>query len=111
TIVPIDTGEYDTPFLCKRGDFVRFGDKTYYLLDRDERVLSPPEGMNLHVDCLIIRQNPRQPPDEVMASLPFFEGVADGTNTPFYVERWCAFCAENEIPFTFTGNRNLDDGG
>jgi competence protein ComEC len=110
TIVPIDTGEYDTPFLCKRGNFIRFGDKTYYLLNRSERVLSPPKGMTLHADCLIIRQNPRQPPDEVMVVLPFYEVVADATNTPFYVERWRAFCVENGIPFMFTGNRNLESG-
>ena len=107
TIVPIDTGEYDSPFLCKRGNFIRFGNKNYYILSGRERVLSQSEGMDLHADCLIVRQNPKEPPEEVMAVLPFQNVVADGSSTPFYVERWRVFCLENGIPFTFTGNRNL----
>ena len=110
TIVPIDTGEFDVSFLCKRGNFIRFGDKTYFLLNRGEQILSLPERMDLRADCLIIRQNPRQSPDEMMVALPFKEVVADGSNTSFYVERWRTFCDEKGIPFTFTGNCNLCDG-
>lgn len=110
-MVPIDTAAFDTPFLCKRGNLIRFCDKTYYLLSEKQRITSAGKDKTLTVDCLLLRQNPRQPPDEVMAVLPFLEVVADGSNTPFYIERWRAFCVENSIPFTFTGDRNLSGGG
>jgi hypothetical protein len=42
-----------------------------------------------------------------MSVLPFKEVVADGSNTPFYIERWRDFCAERGIPFTYTGDRKL----
>ena len=38
-----------------------------------------PDGgrKTVAVDCLLLRQNPRQPPEEVMEVLPFREVVAD----------------------------------
>ena len=61
----------------------------------------------LTVDCLLIRQNPRVMPEEMMQLLPFSEVVADGSNTPFYIDRWRRFCDENGIIFTYTGERKL----
>lgn len=104
-IVPLDTAKFDTPFLCKRGNFIRFHDRTYYLLSRDQRTVPEVRDGSLAVDCLLLRQNPRLPPDEMMARLPFREVVADGSNTMFYIERWRVFCKENGIPFRFTGER------
>lgn len=109
-IVPIDTAAFDTPFLCKRGNFIRFCNKTYYILTQKQRIWESSDIKCLSVDCLLLRQNPRLLPDEVMAALPFREVVADGSNTPFYVERWRVFCIEKGIPFTFTGDRNLGSG-
>jgi competence protein ComEC len=106
-VVPIDTAAFDTPFLCKRGNFVRFCDKTYYLLTHKQKIMRNTSPKTVTVDCLLLRQNPRQPPDEVMEVLPFREVVADGSNTPFYIERWRDFCAEKDIPFTYTGDRKL----
>jgi len=106
-VVPIDTAAFDTPFLCKRGNFVRFCDKTYYLLTHKQKIMNNTNRKTITVDCLLLRQNPRQPPDEVMEILPFKEVVADGSNTPFYIERWRDFCAEKDIPFTYTGDRKL----
>lgn len=106
-VVPIDTAAFDAPFLCKRGNFILFCDKTYYLLTHKQKILDDETGKTLSVDCLLLRQNPRQPPDEVMEVLPFREVVADGSNTPFYIERWRDFCAEKGIPFTYTGDRKL----
>ncbi len=106
TMVPIDTLAFDTPFLCKRGNFIRFEDKTYYMLTYKER-LRPCGNDSLRVDCLLLRRNPRLPPEEAMAALSFREVIADGSNTPFYVERWRVFCLENGVPFTFTGDRKF----
>lgn len=107
TMAPVDTVAFDTPFLCKRGNLVRFDDRTYYLLSRDQRTVPKVEGDEWTVDCLLLRQNPRLPPDEVMARLPFREVVADGSNSTFYIERWRVFCKEKGIPFTFTGERKF----
>ena len=104
-IVLLDTVAFDTPFLCKRGNFIRFHDRTYYLLSRDQRAVPKVSDESLSVDCLLLRQNPRLPPDEVMARLPFREVVADGSNTTFYIDRWRVFCKEKGIPFSFTGER------
>ena len=106
-IVPLDTVEFDSPFLCKRGNFIRFQDKTYYLLTCDQRIIPSVGEGEMAVDCLLLRQNPRLPPDEVMSRIPFREVVADGSNTPFYIERWRVFCSEKSIPFTFTGERKF----
>ena len=102
-IVPLDTVEYDAPFLCKCGNLIRFEGRTYCILSRDQRTV--PDGFA--ADCLLLRQNPRLPPDEVMSRMPFREVVADGSNTPYYIEKWRVFCQEKGIPFTFTGDRKF----
>ena len=55
-IVPLDTMEYDTPFLCKRGNFICFDNKIYYILSRDQRVFPKTEMNDFAVDCLLLRQ-------------------------------------------------------
>lgn len=107
-IVPIDTLAYDSPFLCKRGNFIRFEHKNYYILTRDERIVRNSGTEIPEVDYLLLRRNPQMPPDELMAVLPFKAVVADGSNTPFYIERWCTYCEKKHIPFTYTGNRKIE---
>ena len=106
-MVPIDTAAFDTPFLCKRGNFIRFDGRTYYLLTHKEKLWEGRSRDTLRVDCLLLRQNPRLPPEEMMARMPFREVIADGSNTPFYVGKWRDFCHENGILFTFTGDRKF----
>lgn len=97
TFVPIDTVCYETSFLAKRGPFIQFGDKCYYLLKRKERVL--PAEYRPHVDVLLLQHNPVMQPEEVAAALDFATVTADETNTPFYKERWRAYCEAHGIPF------------
>ena len=97
TFVPIDTLCYDTPFLVKRGPFIQFGDKCYYLLKRKERVL--PIEYRPRVDMLLLQHNPTMPPEEVASALDFAAVTADETNTPFYKERWRTYCEARGIPF------------
>ena len=97
TFVPIDTLCYDTPFLIKRGPFIQFGDKCYYLLKKGEKVQ--------HVECrpridmLLLQHNPTMRPEEVASALDFVAVTADETNTPFYKERWRKYCETRGIPF------------
>lgn len=97
TFVPVDTPRYDAPFLIKRGPFIQFGDKCFYLLKRKERVL--PVEHRPHVDMLLLQHNPTMQPEEVALALDFATVMADETNTPFYKERWRAYCEARGIPF------------
>ena len=105
TFVPIDTVQYNTPFLCKCGNFIRFNNDNYYILTSSQKILARNLINNFSIDCLLIRQNPRLPPAEMMAILPFKEVVADGSNSEYYVNKWRDFCNEKEIPFHYTGDK------
>ncbi len=105
-VVPIDTFSFDTPFLCKRGNFIRFDDKNYYVLNKNQKNMVRNKNDSPCVDCLLLCQNPRMPPDELMAQIPFKEVMADGSNSDYCVEKWRVFCAENHIPFHYTGEEN-----
>ncbi len=109
-LVPLDTVAYDTPFLCKQGNFIRFCDKNFYVLAYKDVVRMPASEPAVKIDCLLLRQNPRMLPEELNDVMTFAEVVADGSNTPFYVERWRLFCESNQIPFTYTGNRKMKEG-
>lgn len=96
--VAVDTMAYDNEFLCKRGPWIGFNGKTYYLLKRKEKVF--PADTLLPVDVLILQRNPVQLPDEVAEVLLFKEVIADETNTKFYIERWREWCKEHGVPFS-----------
>ena len=108
--VPLDTISYDTPFLCKRGNLIRFDGKNYFILTKSQKTVPKIPSRQLSVDCLLLHQNPRLKPEELEATLPFKSVVADGSNTPFYIDRWRVFCTERGIPFSYTGDRNLGRG-
>ena len=103
-VVPIDTFCFDTPFMCKRGNFIRFNDKNYFILGKSQKNVVRNKNDSLSVDCLFLCQNPRMRPDEIMEQLPFKEVVVDGSNSAYYVEKWRSFCAEKRIPFHHTGD-------
>lgn len=107
-IVSLDTTQFERPFLCKRGDFIRFEGKNYYILSGKQQLTGCRSKNDWSIDCLLLRKNPRMEPSKMMALMPFREVVADGTNTPFHIERWRVFCEENHIPFTYTGERKID---
>jgi len=96
--VPVDTMAYDNGFLCKRDSWIWFNGKTYYLINRKEKVY--PMSEPVPVDVLILQHNPVQLPDEVAQVLSFQEVIADETNTKFYIERWREWCKEHGVPFS-----------
>ena len=95
--VPVDTMAYDNGFLCKRGPWIRFNGKTYYLIKRKEKIY--PTSGPVSVDVLILQHNPVQSPEEVAEVLSFKEVMADATSTPFYIQRWEEWCVRNNVPF------------
>ena len=102
-VIPLDTFAFESPFLCKRGNFIRFNDRNYFILTKNQKNISQDENTRLGIDCLLLHQNPRIPPDEMMAQLPFRKVVADGSNSAYFVEKWRSFCAEKGIPFQNSG--------
>ncbi len=102
-VIPLDTFAFESPFLCKRENFIRFNDRNYFILTKNQKIISQDEKTRLGIDCLLLHQNPRMPPDEMMAQLPFREVVADGSNSAYFVEKWRSFCAEKGIPFQYSG--------
>ena len=111
TFVNMDTSQFDCPFLCKRGNYIRFEEKNYCILTQKQKIMKCENALMLRIDCLILRQNPRMDPVELYAIMPFGEVVADGSNTLFYIDRWRVFCEKNRIPFTYTGERKMSKGG
>ena len=58
-----------------------------------------PAEYRPHVDVLLLQHNPVMQPEEVASALDFAAVTADETNTPFYKERWRAYCEAHGIPF------------
>lgn len=109
-MVDLDTAQFDCPFLCKRGNFIRFGNKNFFILTQKQKIWKGDFVSGLRIDCLFLRQNPRMDPEELLAIIPFQEVLADGSNTPFYIDRWRVFCEAKNIPFTYTGDRKMTNG-
>ena len=104
--VPVDTSNFDAPFLCKRDPFIRYRDETFYLLKRKEYLY--PSSLKAAVDVLILQHNPVQKPEEVAAILTFRKVIADETNSNYYMERWRKWCAENGVTFIAAQNRHIN---
>ena len=79
-------------------------------LTKNQKAVPKIRDESLTVDCLLLHQNPRMIPEELAAEIPFKSVVADGSNTPFFINQWRVFCDEKGIPFSFTGDRNLGRG-
>lgn len=109
-LIPLDTCVFDAPFLCKRGNFIRFHDKNYYVLTKNQKIIDQNEQIAPSIDCLFLRQNPRMPPEEIMVKFPFKEVVADGSNSLSYIEKWRSFCVEKGVPFHYTGDEKRIGG-
>jgi competence protein ComEC len=95
--VPVDTAVFDASFLCKRGPFIQYGDKTFYLLKRKERLYHTT--LKAAVDVLILQHNPVQKPEDVADILTFKEVMADETVSKYYKERWRKWCKEKKVEF------------
>ena len=95
--VPVDTAAFDAPFLCKRGPFIQYGDKTFYLLKRKERLYQTT--LKAAADVLILQHNPVQKPEEVADILTFKKVMADETVGKYYKERWQKWCKERGVEF------------
>lgn len=85
-IVPMDTSRYSNRYLYKQNAFIRFGNKTYYILKGDDKLypMSRPDT----VDVLVLSHNPHCRPEVVRRALFPKEVVTDGTCSPYCIERW-----------------------
>lgn len=95
--VPIDTVAFESPHLCKRGNFIQYYNICYYLLKRKDRLY--PTASRPVVDKLLLQYNPTMLPEKVREALDFKAVVADGTCTEFYKKRWREYCEKEGVPF------------
>ncbi|MCQ2285192.1 MAG: ComEC/Rec2 family competence protein, partial [Bacteroidales bacterium] len=95
--IPIDTAKYDADNLLKRDNFIFSGGKTYYLLKGKARLYACQNPAT--VDVLVMGHNPTQKPEQVFQAIHFKKVIADGSNTPFYIECWKTYCQNNHIDF------------
>lgn len=85
-IVPMDTSFYSNRYLYKQNAFIRFGNKTYFVLKREDKLY--PMDKPDTIDVLVLSHNPRCRPEEVRRALFPKEVVTDGTCSPYCIERW-----------------------
>ncbi len=81
---------------AKIGQFVRFQNVTLCLLQRGQWLYptaNPPQ-----VDYLVLCHSPQASPEKVAAALNFKHVVLDGSNTPYYCEKWRQYCSQQQIP-------------
>ena len=81
---------------AKVGQFVRFQNITLFLLERGQRLY--PTVIPPQVDYLLLCHSPQMPPEKVAAALHFKHVVLDGSNTPYYCEKWRQYCRQQQIP-------------
>lgn len=84
--VPMDTARYANRYLYKQNSFIRYGNRTYYILSGDDKLfpMSRPDT----VDVLVLSHNPRCRPEVVRRAIFPKEVVTDGTCSPYCIERW-----------------------
>ena len=85
---------------AKIGQFVCFQNVTLYLLERGQWLYptaNPPQ-----VDYLVLCHSPQAPPEKVAAALKFKHVVLDGSNTPYYRDKWQDYCLRNDKSFYYT---------
>lgn len=111
-IVPLDTAHYEAPFAFKQGHFLQANGKSFYLLNRKERLYAIENP--ILVDVLFLRNNPSQKPEEVAKAIYFQSVIADGSNSRYTIDRWQRYCNEHNIAFENSGERDarrLSPGG
>lgn len=98
----IDTAAFDNDFICKRGNLLRFNGENYLIVAKS--VPFPESTPDFGIDYIIIRDNARLPPEQIIDKFVKVKIVADGSNSAFSVAKWREMCLKKSIPFIFTGD-------
>lgn len=95
-MVPMDTATYICQFMAKQEGFLRFDTLTVFFLSGRERLYPMSEPMP--VDVLCLQHNPRIPMCKLLHTFQCRTLVLDGTNSPYYEQRWIDSCKVYHIP-------------
>ena len=95
-IISLDTSLYVCQNLVKQSHFLRFDTHTVFFLSGREWLYPMPEPVQ--VDVLCIQHNPRIPMCKLLQTFRFRTLLIDGTNSPYYEQRWIDSCQVYHIP-------------
>ena len=84
----------------KCGAFMQFGDQTFYLLQRGQKIF--PTDFPAKVDVLVLSHSPTISPEKVAQAIRFHSIIMDGSNTIFYQNRWKEYAQIHQIPIHIT---------
>jgi hypothetical protein len=94
-IIPLDTSAYLCQTLAKQGAFLKFDTLTVFFLSGREWLYPMSEPME--VDVLCLQHNPRIPMYKLLQTFRFHTLLIDGTNTPYWEQRWMDSCRNYQI--------------
>lgn len=95
-IIPLDTNSYSCQTMAKQGAFLRFDTLTVFFLSGRDWLYPLPEPME--VDVLCLQHNPRIPMHKLLHTIRCRTLLIDGTNSPYYEQRWIDSCRTYHIP-------------
>ena len=107
TIIRLDTAEYSNLQLLKRGNFIRFIDKNYLIVDKNiDKII---KNINcIEIDCVILHNNPNVAPEELQNITNFKEVIIDASNGRYIIEEWRKYCLKKGFPICITGERKYE---
>jgi competence protein ComEC len=94
--ISLDTSSFFCPTLAKQGDFLKFDTLTVFFLSGCDWLY--PLHEPVEVDVLCLRHNPRIPMHKLLQTFRCRTVVIDGTNSPYYEQRWIDSCHAYKIP-------------
>lgn len=95
-IIPLDTNSFSCQTMAKQGAFLRFDTLTVFFLSGRDWLY--PMHAPVEVDVLCLRHNPRIPMYRLLQTIHCRTLLIDGTNSPYYEQRWIDSCRTYQIP-------------
>ncbi len=81
-------------FFLYRNKYIRLPVTKVYVLDK-----LPDKPLNLFIDYLIVRHNPKITMESLVSSVRFKQVIFDGSNSRKQVEKWRQECQKNNISY------------
>ena len=95
-VISLDTNSYSCQTMAKQRAFLRFDTLTFFFLSGRDWLYPMPEPMEVDVICL--QNNPRIPMCKLLQTFRCHMLLIDGTNSPYYEQRWIDSCRAYQIP-------------
>ena len=95
-VISLDTSVYVCQNLAKQNHFLRFDTHTVFFLSGREWLYPMPEPVQ--VDVLCLQHNPRISMCKLLQTVRCNTLLIDGTNSPYYEQRWIDSCQVYHIP-------------